>query len=192
LGMAGAFETSTEEQWDALYQANVVPMLRACHALLPEMRARRWGRIINFSSVEGIRSAPALAVYTMCKGAIDSFTKSLAVDVAGDGVNVNAIAVDKTKSYQVDFYRMPEEYDRFIPVWVPAGHFAEPEEVASIVLFLASDLASWVVGHTILADGGTVAAGGWYRTPNRWTNSPVLAQYLEDPAVTAARPPRFQ
>ena len=62
----------------------------------------------------------------------------------------------------------------------------------SVVLFLASELCSWVVGQTIVADGGTLSAGGWYRTPAKWTNSPLLHQYFEDPADTAARPPALR
>ena len=87
---------------------------------------------------------------------------------------------------------MPEEYDPFVPVWVPAGRFGEGADVASVALFLASELGAWVVGQTIPADGGTLAAGGWYRTPNRWTNSPLLAQYLEDPEDTKRRPPNLR
>src|SRR5687768_17768540 len=156
------------------------------------MKARGWGRIVNFSSVEGIRSMPRAAPYTAFKGAIDSFTKSLGVEVAPDGIRVNAIAVDKTRSHQVNFYEQPEEYDRHVPIWVPAGHLADADEVAAVVLFLASELSGWVVGQTIPADGGTLAAGGWYRTPTKWTNSPLLVQHLESDEERAARPRNFQ
>jgi len=113
-------------------------------------------------------------------------------DIDGERTRAVVEDVDKTRSHQVNFYRMPEEYDRFVPVWVPAGHLAEPVEVASVVLFLASELGRWVVGQTIPADGGTLAAGGWYRTPNRWTNSPLLHQYFEAPSVTTQRPPNLR
>jgi NAD(P)-dependent dehydrogenase (short-subunit alcohol dehydrogenase family) len=189
LALAAPFEESTEEGWDALYRINLLHVLRASKAVLPGMKARGWGRIINFSSVEGIRSMPRAAPYTAFKGAIDSFTKSLGVEVAGDGIRVNCIAVDKTRSHQVNFYAQPEEYDRHIPVWVPAGHLADAEEVAAVVLFLASELSGWVVGQTIPADGGTLAAGGWYRTPERWTNSPLLHQYF---APDEDRPPNLR
>jgi 2-hydroxycyclohexanecarboxyl-CoA dehydrogenase len=193
LSSSGRFETSTEDDWDALYRVNLLHVLRACRAFVPAMREQGWGRVVNFSSVEGIRAAPFLAVYTAFKGAIDAFTRSLAVDLAGSGVNVNAIAVDKTRAHQVGFYRWADGYERLWPAWIPAGRFAEPEEVAAVVLFLASDLASWVVGQTIPADGGTLAAGGWHRTPTRWTNSPLLLQYFEDdPAVNEARPPSLR
>jgi len=188
LGLAGRFDDSTDDDWDRLYRVNLLHVFETCRAVLPGMRARRWGRIVNFSSVEGIRAMPSAPVYTAFKGAIDSFTKSLAVDVAGDGIRVNCIAVDKTRSYQVNFYAMPAEYDQHVPVWVPAGRFGDPSDVASVALFLCSELSSWVVGQTISADGGTLAAGGWYRTPNRWTNSPLLVQHLEDAQVTATRP----
>jgi 2-hydroxycyclohexanecarboxyl-CoA dehydrogenase len=193
LALAGPFEDSTEAGWDQLYRINVLHVLRACKAVLPGMRERRWGRIINFSSVEGIRAMPNAAPYTAFKGALDSFTKSLGVEVARHGVRVNAIAVDKTRSYQVGFYEMPHEFDPHVPVWVPAGRFGEGDDVASVALFLASDLCSWVVGQTIVADGGTLSAGGWYRTPTRWTNSPLLVQYFEDDAsINDDRPPNLR
>lgn len=192
LALSGPFEDSTEAGWEALYRVNLLHVMRASCAVIPQMRARGWGRIVNFSSVEGIRAMPNAAPYTAFKGAIDSFTKSLGVEVAGAGIRVNAIAVDKTRTYQVNFYDLGEEYDPHVPVWIPAGRYGEGDDIASVVLFLASDLCSWVVGQTIVADGGTLAAGGWYRTPGKWTNSPLLHQYFEDPSETAARPPALR
>ena len=192
LGLAAPFEESTEEGWDRLYRVNLLHVMQACRAVLPGMKARGWGRIVNFSSVEGIRSMPRAAPYTAFKGAIDSFTKSLGVEVAPDGVRVNCIAVDKTRSHQVGFYEQPPEYEAHVPVWVPAGHLADADEVAGVVLFLASELSGWIVGQTIPADGGTLAAGGWYRTPSRWTNSPLLVQWIEPSSTTEGRPPMFR
>jgi NAD(P)-dependent dehydrogenase (short-subunit alcohol dehydrogenase family) len=192
LALAGPFEESTEEGWDRLYRVNLLHVMQACRAVLPGMRQRGWGRIVNFSSVEGIRAMPQAAPYTAFKGAVDSFTKSLGVEVAGAGIRVNCIAVDKTRAHQVNFYALGEEYDPMIPVWVPAGRYGEGADVAGVVLFLASELGAWVVGQTIPADGGTLAAGGWYRTPNKWTNSPLLHQYFEDPSVTQGRPPALR
>jgi NAD(P)-dependent dehydrogenase (short-subunit alcohol dehydrogenase family) len=189
----GPFEDSTEEQWQGLYEVNLLHVFRATHRYIPGMKERGWGRIISFSSVEGIRSAPALAVYTAFKAAIDAFTKSIGVDLARFGIYANAIAVDKTRAYQVNHYALPPEWERMIPTWIPAGRYAEPEEVAEIALFLASERCTWIVGQTISADGGTTAAGGWFRTPKRWTNQPLLLQYFdEDPSVNDTRPPSVQ
>lgn len=192
LGFSGPFAATTEEQWDLLYRTNLLHVLQACHAFSPGMCERGWGRIVNFSSVEGIRAMPHGAVYAAFKGAVDSFSKSLGVALARTGVRVNCIAVDKTRSVQVGWYDMPEEYARLAGVWIPAGRFGEPEDVARVVLFLASDLSSWVVGQTIPADGGTLAAGGWYPTPSRWTNSPLLVQYFEDEGAGRDRPPNLR
>lgn len=186
------FEHTTEQTWQDLYEINLLPVFRACHAFLPGMRERRYGRIINFSSVEGIRASPSLAVYGAFKGAVDAFTRSLAVEAAGDGVLVNAIAVDKTRSIQTNFLRVPPEYQHLMPAWTPAGRFAEPADIAGIALFLASDLAGWMVGSTLAGDGGTLAAGGWYRTPARWTTMPLLMQYFEAPAENEQRPRSLQ
>lgn len=187
-GTVGPFEKTTEEQWQRLYETNLLHVFRATRAFLPGMKARGWGRIVNFSSVEGIRSAPSFAVYSAFKRAVDGFTRSLAVDVARCGVLVNSIAVDKTRSNEVGFYELPPEYARLTGTWIPAGRYGEAVDVAKAALFLASDLNTWVVGHILVADGGTLAAGGWFRTPKRWTNQPLLVQYLEDPALNDRRP----
>lgn len=193
LALAAPFEESDEAGWDALYRVNLLATMRASHAVVPGMKQRGWGRIVNFSSVEGIRAMPFAAPYTAYKGAIDSFTKSLGVELARDGIRVNCIAVDKTRAHQVGFYELGEEYDRHVPVWVPVGRYGEGADIASIVIFLSSEMAAWIVGQTIVADGGTLAAGGWYRTPTRWTNSPLLLQYFEDdPSINAARPRSVQ
>ena len=190
LAPASPFEATSPELWDRLYRANLRNVFETCHAFVPGMRERGWGRIVNFSSVEGKRAAPGLAVYTAFKAGVDAFTQSLAVDVAADGVRVNSVAVDKTLSNQVGYGRFPEEYDRQIPVWVPAGRYGVGSDIAAVVLFLASELGAFVVGQSITADGGCLAAGGWYRTPTRWVNSPLLHQYFEDdPEAAAAQRP---
>ena len=92
---------------------------------------------------------------------------------------------------QCIFYRFisPALRDR-----LAVEHLEQQSRTASRrMLFLASDLNTWVVGHTLITDGGTLAAGGWYRTPKRWTNQPLLTQYIEEaPALHEARPPSDQ
>jgi 2-hydroxycyclohexanecarboxyl-CoA dehydrogenase len=192
LASAGAFESGTEDMWQRLYEVNLLHVFRTCREFVPMMKHRRWGRIVNFSSVEGIRAAPNLAVYAAFKRAVDGFTKSLAVELAPDGIVVTAVAVDKTRAFQVGHYDLPDEYARLVPVWVPAGRYGEAADVARLVVFLASPMNTWVVGNTMVADGGTLSAGGWFRTPARWTNQPLLTQYFEDPAINVSRPPAVQ
>jgi NAD(P)-dependent dehydrogenase (short-subunit alcohol dehydrogenase family) len=192
LASAGAFEDGTDELWQALYEVNLLHVFRACRAFVPSMKRQGWGRIVNFSSVEGIRSAPDLAVYAAFKRAVDGFTKSLAIEMASHGIVVNAVAVDKTRAYQVGHYELPDEYTRLASVWVPAGRYGEPADVARVVVFLASPLNTWIVGSTVVADGGTLSAGGWFRTPARWTNQPLLVQYFEDPEINSGRPRSVQ
>lgn len=175
LGSSGAFEDSDEASWDALYRVNLLHVMQACRAVLPSMRARRWGRIVNFSSVEGIRAMPTAPVYAAFNAAVDSFTRSLSVAVAHDGVCVNCIAVDKTRSFQTGFYRHLDSRADEAAGWIPTGRIGEPADIAPIVDFLASDGAAWIVGHTITADGGTLAAGGWHLGPGGRTNTPAVA-----------------
>ena len=170
------FVDSTPEQWDALYRVNLEHILRLTHAVLPGMIKRgKGGSIINLSTVEAFRAKPQSAVYAAFKGAITQLTKSVAMEVGIHGIRVNAIAPDLTASLQIPYERwVPPEHQHLIPTWVPVGRFGTPDDQAGVALFLASDLSAFVTGTTIHADGGSYAAGGWYRTQRGgWTNRPL-------------------
>ena len=161
--------------WDALHAVNLFHVFACSRAFLPGMMERGEGSIVNVTSVEGLRGYPADPVYGAYKAAVAHFTRSLAVDVARHGVRVNAIAPDVTQSLQVDYDTLvPEDLQDRWPVWVPVGRVGQPDDSAGVVVFLASPLSRFVTGHVIPTDGGTLAAGGWFRTAGRgrWTNRP--------------------
>jgi NAD(P)-dependent dehydrogenase (short-subunit alcohol dehydrogenase family) len=172
---AGRFVRTTEDDWRALYAINLEHVFRMTHAVLPAMQARRSGVIVNVSTVEAFRGIPANAVYSAFKAGVSAFTKSLAVEVAPDGIRVNAIAPDLADTAQTPAAMMLRDRDPgLIPSWVPLGRFGVPEDYAEVVLFLVSDAARFVTGQTIPVDGGTLAASGWYRRADGrgWTNLP--------------------
>ena len=176
LGIKRPFIDTIEEEWEALYRVNLKHVLLCTRAAAPEMIKRgAGGSIINVSTVEAFRGIPHCAVYSAFKGAVTQFTKSFALEVAQYGIRVNAIAPDVTQTLQVPYDRIvPPEQADLIPIWVPLGRFGLPEDIAGVAVFLASDLSGFVTGTTIHADGGTFAAGGWFRTESgRWTNRPV-------------------
>jgi NAD(P)-dependent dehydrogenase (short-subunit alcohol dehydrogenase family) len=170
-----AFLESDRAHWDALHAVNLLHVFACTRAFLPAMIERGGGSIVNVSSVEALRGYPPDPVYAAYKAAVVHFTRSLALEVAPHGVRVNAIAPDVTQTIQVDYDAMvPEELRDRWPVWVPLGRVGEPEDSADVALFLASPLSRFVTGHVIPTDGGTLAAGGWFRTVGRgrWTNRP--------------------
>ena len=168
-----AFHEQSEADWDAVYRANLAPVLLCTRAAIPHLLGRG-GSIVNLSTVEAFRGIPSQAVYSAFKAAITGFTRSLALDHARRGIRVNAIAPDVIETLQVPYAEwVPEDQRQLIPTWVPLGRFGAPEDVARCALFLASDLAGFVTGTTVHVDGGTLAAGGWYPTESgRWTNRP--------------------
>jgi 2-hydroxycyclohexanecarboxyl-CoA dehydrogenase len=171
----GNFLTSTPDEWRALYRVNLEHVFLCTRAFVPGMVDRHWGSVINVSSVEAFRAIPRRPVYSAFKGAITQFTKSLAVELGNDGVRVNAIAPDLTETIQVPYSKWVKEDQRdLIPQWVPVGRFGTPTDIAGAALFLASELSAFVTGTTIHADGGSLAAGGWFRrADDTWTNRPV-------------------
>jgi len=174
----GRFVDTDPQLWDELYRVNLHHVFLVTHAFLPAMVDRHAGAIVNVSSVEGLRGYPEDPVYAAFKAAVIHFTRSLAVQVGRDGVRVNAIGPDVTESLQVPYsqWLSAEEQTQW-PRWVPVGRMGLPEDQAGVILFLASDLSAFVTGHTIPTDGGTGAAGGWFRSSSRpdreWTNRPV-------------------
>ncbi|OBG24248.1 SDR family NAD(P)-dependent oxidoreductase [Mycobacterium sp. 852002-51057_SCH5723018] len=173
----GNFADTDPQLWDDLYRINLHHVFLVTRAFLPAMIDRHAGAVVNVSSVEGLRGYPEDPVYAAFKAAVIHFTRSLAVQVGRDGVRVNAIGPDVTESLQVPYSRwLSADEQAQWPQWVPVGRMGLPEDQARVILFLASDLSSFVTGHTIPTDGGTGAAGGWFRSSRRpdreWTNRP--------------------
>lgn len=171
------FLATDESDWAEVHAVNLEHVLRLTRDALPTMIDHgRGGAIVNLSTVEAFRGVPHHPVYAAYKAAVTQFSKSLALDVGRFGIRVNDVAPDVVRSLQIPYDKILAPGDEAkIPTWVPVGRLGEPEDVAGAVLFLASDLGSFVTGTTIHVDGGTYAAGGWYPTthgPRPWTNRP--------------------
>jgi len=168
------FHESTRDDWLDLYRVNLEHVLLCTRAVLGPMIEQGGGAIVNVSTIEAFRGIPTRAVYAAFKAGITGLTKSLALEYAHDGIRVNAIAPDVTETPQVPYSSwIPPDQEHLIPVWVPIGRFGTPADLAGVALFLASDLSAFVTGTTVHADGGTFAAGGWFRTEEGgWTNRP--------------------
>ena len=178
MGIVGPFATSTEEQWDTLYQVNLKQIFVVTHAMLPLMRkSGHGGSVINVSSIEAFRGIPGGVIYGAFKAGITGFTQSLAVELGPEHIRVNTIAPETTDTEQVKVTAWTNpKYTSHTERWIPLGRFGVPQDAAGCAVFLASDLSAWVTGTTIHMDGGALAAAGWYRTPDgQWTNMPVIA-----------------
>lgn len=153
----GKFSVSTAGQWRGAFELNVMPAVILSQALLPGMRERGWGRIINIASIWG-RESGGGAAYNAVKAALISMSKSMATEVVGDGVLVNCVAPGSVifpgggwdRKQQADPAGMAE----FVKDKLPRGRFGDPREVAELVAFLASDRAAFIAGACITADGG--------------------------------------
>ncbi len=173
---AKPFLETVEEDWEALYRVNLKHIFLCTQAIVPKMIERgAGGSIINVSTVEAFRGIPNCVVYSAFKGGVTQFTKGFALEMAQHRIRVNAIAPDVTQTLQVPYDQwVPAEQRHLIPLWVPLGRFGMPDDIAGAAVFLASDLSRFVTGTTVHVDGGTLAAGGWYRTlRGGWTNSPL-------------------
>ena len=170
------FATSTEEQWQQLYETNLLHVMRMTRAVVPSMVKRNRGVLMTLSTVEAFRSVPGQPVYGAFKAGAAHFMKSLAVGLAPHGIRCIDLAPDVTQTPQLPYDRWLDDEDRAkIPLWVPVGRLGAPSDFGMLAAFLASDHAGFVTGVSIPVDGGTLAAGGWYRTnrPGRtWTNRP--------------------
>ncbi len=155
----GTILDCTEEQWDFSFDLNIKSMFRMCKAALPAMIAQGGGSIINMASVaSSIIGAPNRFVYGATKAAVIGFTKALAADFVAQGIRVNAICPGTVESPSL-FQRMYDtgDYDKAYASFLsrqPMGRLAKPEEIAMLVVYLASDEASVTTGHAHVVDGG--------------------------------------
>jgi 3-oxoacyl-[acyl-carrier protein] reductase len=123
------------------------------------------GRIINTASINGFRGVENLVGYNVAKAGVIELTKTMAVELAHHHITVNAIAPAQIDTRLVR--GLPEDARRRRAERIPLGRFGEPDEVARAALFLASDDASYITGHTLAVDGGYLAGGLWSGAPGR-------------------------
>jgi len=146
-----------EKTFDRMFAVNVKSIYHMAHAVVPLMRERKSGVIINVGSVAGIRPRPGLTWYNGSKGAVNTLSKAMAVELAPDRIRVNAICpVMGATALLSDFMGMPdtpENRARFVST-IPLGRMAEPTDVAAAAVFLATDAAEFLTGVELPVDGG--------------------------------------
>ncbi len=144
---------AADAAWDEAFALNFTAARRLTEALLPAMRARKWGRIV---SISGSMEPRGLNAASAAKAALHLWAKGLACDVAADGVTVNTIPPGRINSEQILNRLHPTEEARraFIARNIPIGYFGEPEDIGNLVAFLASPQARYITGAVIPVDGG--------------------------------------
>ena len=142
----------SSEQWHNVLQVNLTGVFHCCQSVARLMMSRRKGSIVNVCSVAGLHASPGQVNYAASKGGVLAFTKTLAAEIASYGVRVNAVVpglLSTGMAARLD-HRVLEKKRKTIPL----GRFGSGEEVARVVLFLASDAASYIIGQAIVVDGG--------------------------------------
>jgi len=163
----GSWESAGEAQWLDMYQKNVLSAQRMIVALLPGMREAGWGRIINLGTVGSTRPSRRMPHYYAAKGALANLTVSLAQEVAGAGITVNLVSpgLILTPEVQASYVERGrregwgktwDEIERHLAQDIPLGRIARREEVADLVVFLASERAAFLHGQNIRIDGGAL------------------------------------
>lgn len=155
LSHYGLIQDATSGQWDELMNIHVRNPFFLSQKALPWMIGRRWGRIITISSIWGVTGASCEVLYSTAKGALIAFTKALAKEVAPSGITVNSIAPGLIETDMV-LSAFSDEELQSLQEEVPAGRMGKPEEVASLVSFLAREEAGYINGQVIGLNGG------WY------------------------------
>lgn len=151
-GMAAPLWEQDETDWKRVFAVNVDGVFHCCRAVIGKMREQQYGRIVSIASVAGKEGNPRMTAYSASKAAVIGFTKSLAKEVATEGICVNAVApaVVRTKILE----QLTPEQIGYMTARIPMGRTGEPEEIAAVVHFLCSRDCSFVTGQTYDASGG--------------------------------------
>ncbi|MDR0270012.1 elongation factor P 5-aminopentanone reductase [Paenibacillus sp.] len=150
----GMLADVTEEQWDEVMSVNLKGLFLCTQTFMPYMISQRYGRIINMSSVWGISGASCEVLYSTTKGGINAFTKALAKELAPSGVTVNAVAPGAVDTQMLE--HLDAEEKRILEEEIPAGRLATPDEISSLVYFLALPESGYINGQVISPNGGWI------------------------------------
>lgn len=160
----GSVAEVSEDDWDETFRRNVKSTFHANRAVLPHMQKQRAGSIVNMGSAAGLAARKRLSAYSAAKGAIIALTRQMAIDYGPEGIRVNAICPGPVLTE-----RSAQRYDREPALKARRakeqllGRTGEPRDVAGMIVFLASDEASWITGHAFPVDGGSTAGQGLER-----------------------------
>ncbi|OZI26301.1 3-oxoacyl-ACP reductase [Bordetella genomosp. 9] len=155
----GTITEASPDDWRKVIATDLDGVFYGCRAAMPELIKTR-GCIVNVSSVSGLGGDWRMSFYNAAKGAVTNFTRSLAMDHGRDGVRVNAVCPSLTRSELTkDMYADQALMEKFAER-IPLGRGAEPEEIASVIAFLASEDAVFVTGVNLPVDGGLTASNG--------------------------------
>jgi len=149
------FEDIDEEDWDRVVALNLKSVFLCCRTVLPFMKKRGWGRIVNLGSLAG-RSTSAgnsPAHYGTAKAGVAMLTQYIAKDVAPYGITANTVAPGTTLTARVEKLLTPEKRERFTNM-CPLGRLAEPEEIADVITFMAGEESRYITGATVDVNGG--------------------------------------
>ena len=151
-GTAAPIEEQTVEDWDLVLRVNMTGAFLMCQASIPHMRGQRYGRIVNIASIAGKEGNPNMTGYSASKAGLIGFTKSLAKEVAAEGICVNAVApaVVRTKILE----QLTPEQVAYMTARIPMRRTGTPDEIAAVVHFLSSRECSFVTGQCYDASGG--------------------------------------
>jgi len=149
----GLFSELKEEDWDAGYHGLWRSAIDAIHAVLPQMRERKWGRIIMCTSTSSKEPIPKLTISNAYRAGLIGVMKTVSQEVASDQITVNAIMPGYTKTKRLEEFKIPEEQ---LITNIPAGRLGRPEEFAALATFLGSEQAAYINGQTIACDGGLI------------------------------------
>jgi len=156
-GPRGRVTEQTAESYAATFETNVLGVLLSMKHELRVMLPQGSGSIVNVSSAYGRIGAPGASVYVASKHAVEGLTKSAALEVAGTGVRVNAVAPGTTDTGMLTRFTHTEENKAALVSTVPVKRLATPEEIAQVIVFVASTNASYMTGASIPVDGGMLA-----------------------------------
>jgi NAD(P)-dependent dehydrogenase (short-subunit alcohol dehydrogenase family) len=146
----------TDEAWDQIVELNLNSCMVLTRALVPQMRTRKWGRVIHISSIMGLGSKEGRNSYSATKSALIGMCRATALDVGADGITVNCIAPGPFLTDLPGSVLSAEEKQVFAGR-TALGRWGDPQEVAGPALLLASDAGSYITGAVLLVDGGTMA-----------------------------------
>ncbi|MDQ6707104.1 MAG: SDR family oxidoreductase [Acidobacteriota bacterium] len=151
-GRAAPLWEQTDEDWQKIIAVNLTGVFNFCRAAVPEMRSRKYGRIVNIASIAGKEGNPNMSGYSATKAAVIGFTKSIAKEVATEGICINAVApaVIRTKILE----QLTDAQVSYMTERIPMRRTGTPEEIAAVVHFLASPDCSFVTGQCYDASGG--------------------------------------